>query len=697
MTPLHAAAPALPVTEAPLAAQVERVLWRVRLRARCRAAWLRRLWREEEPPLGGPVTHAEADGLMMDRDAPEAEAEWLAASQEAAAARAALEEVERALEEDGGSRLATLVRTFGLAAGEADVVQTCLALALDPTLARLCAYLQDDAARRHVTEPLVARLFQHGRGLLLPAHSPLWRWELLRSREVAPGEPPALELDAAVRDWLLGLDGLDPELAGIARVVAPLEPLPGWPVEETALSLARILDGGRPPRIRLHLAGPPGSGKRTLAACVAARLGLMLLAVDSDGAPEGTFRQLFQRAQRRAWLDRCALAWSGETALRTRWPGALPWFPLQFVLSDGQESLPPARGVVDRRAEMPSPSLDERLDLWRTHLPASASWPPEALHRLVVRHPTTAGQIAEARWRDVRGPDEAEALLRDGARRELGDLAQRLECPFGWDDLVLPETLRRALEELVFEAGDRSALWERAEARRLFPQGRALLALFTGPPGTGKTMAAQVIAAELGVDLYRVDLSAVVSKYVGETSRNLERVLRRASDLDLVLLFDECEALFGRRTKVEDAHDRFANTDTSHLLQAIESYRGVALLASNRRGDMDAAFTRRLRYVLDFPPPDAERRAVLWRKLVEAMAGTARLAALDADLAALARMLEVSGAQIKYAVLTGLFLSRRHGVPLGLRHLLRGVERELVKEGRGLGPRVLERWARDVG
>ena len=248
-----------------------------------------------------------------------------------------------------------------------------------------------------------------------------------------------------------------------------------------------------------------------------------------------------------------------------------------------------------------------------------------------------------------------------------------------------------ALDDLLFEAHDRVAFWEQPDARRLFPHGRGLLALFSGPPGTGKTMSAQVVAATLGMDLFRIDLAAVVSKWVGETSRNLDRLLRHAADLDVVLLFDEADALFGKRTDVKEANDRFANTDTGFLLQAIESYRGVALLSTNRKGDIDPAFVLRLRYVFDFPVPTEVERLQLWRGLVGQLAGAAEAERLSTDLQRLAAGVEVTGAQIKLAVLTALFASRRDQRDVTADHLMRGLERELAKEGRPVGDRLRER------
>ena len=204
-------------------------------------------------------------------------------------------------------------------------------------------------------------------------------------------------------------------------------------------------------------------------------------------------------------------------------------------------------------------------------------------------------------------------------------------------------------------------------------------------------MAAQVMAATLGYDLFRVDLAGVVSKWVGETSQNFERILSRAADMHAIILFDECDAIFSKRTsEVRDAQDKFANTDAAYLLQAIESYPGIALLATNQKGNVDPAFIRRLRYVLEFARPDAAQRLAIWRKVVGGLAGQERCEVLDPVLLMLAESVDATGAQIKFAVLGSLFAAKRDGASLELRHLLRGLEREIAKEGRALGARERE-------
>jgi SpoVK/Ycf46/Vps4 family AAA+-type ATPase len=209
-------------------------------------------------------------------------------------------------------------------------------------------------------------------------------------------------------------------------------------------------------------------------------------------------------------------------------------------------------------------------------------------------------------------------------------------------------------------------------------------------------MAAQVIAAQLELDLFRIDLASVVSKYIGETAKHLAQIFARAARMNAVLLFDEADALFSKRTEVKDAHDRYANADTSYLLQLLEEYSGIIILASNKKQNIDPAFIRRIRYVFEFPRPDAHERRRIWRQVIAELCDAESLARLEVAIERLATNVEVSGAQIKNAVLASLFVARRCREPLAMTHLLRGVERELSKEGRALGSRERERLIRDV-
>ncbi|MBK8019987.1 MAG: ATP-binding protein [Chloroflexi bacterium] len=702
-------------------AALDRVLLRVRLLARRRLLWLERLYGLDS----GDIRGREIGRLLDDADDPAMERAW---SNEALGdLNAEIEGVTEALAADQDSRLARLRRLLALDPLDVDILHVCLAAAVDPSLGRLFAYLQDDSTRAAPTPQMIARLCGYGRFLTWENDSALRRWRLVREATagaIAVGaendQLMPLSLDPVVRDWLSGAEPIDPLLLECASLVRVQPPLPEWDVDDAVSFAARSLEADPATTVVLHIVAPPRSGRRTFAAAVAFELGMPLLAVDSSRIEDADWTETFVAAQRHAFLNRCALLWNTGEADRhplmasrgaRPWPTHIAHFPLQFVLHDdlrsragaGGEgidlpaSAPNIPGAVELTVTLAPLAYQTRLRLWMQAVPHAAASQPELIAKLAARRSARVGDIAAAARIPAAYPRSIAALTEslNAAQRDLlGRLAQPLSCPFTWDDLIVHPALGDSLRDFVFEAEDRAAFWDEPEARRLFPQGRGLVALFSGPPGTGKTMAAQVIAAQLGLDLYRIDLSTIVSKYVGETSHNLQRVLSRAANMDVILLFDEADALFARRTDVKDAHDRFANTDTNHLLQAIESYSGLAILASNRKAGIDTAFVRRLRYVLDFPKPDAGQRLTLWTRLIEALAGDEAVRRLHRLLVRVAEELDLTGAQIKYAVLSAIFAARRDGRPLASEHLVRGLERELSKEGRLLSENERARWFR---
>jgi adenylate kinase family enzyme len=663
---------------------VEGAARRFRLLAHRRAAWLRWLARENQASV--------VDEIIENRDAPEAEAAWTLQQPWAARWRDELSALESDLLTDTSSPLGRARRVFGLSQEEVNLLEACTAVAMDGGLARLCAYLQDNPRRSYVTGELAARLYELRRCSQCSTDSALFRWELVHEQQAGPGEPPALSLDAQMRDWFGGVASLPELLAGAVRLHHPVEYLGRLPVSELASFVDRQINGDSPRRVRLVIEGAPGSGRRTLAGAISARLRLPLLLIDADEIEDRDWRLAYLLAQRQAFMEGAALAWHGEGLGRRPWPGTLPPFPVQFAIVESSCELAPVTDVVERRVRTPALSVEERAALWHRHLPDSNAWPAEEFQALAERYRVYPGDIVAAAASGSSTAEDATQRVRAASRGRLGRLAQLLPCSFTWDDLVTTAALRDSLEDLVFEASHRVAFWEGAEARRLFPQGQGLVALFSGPPGTGKTMAAQVIAATLGYDLFRVDLAGVVSKWVGETSQNFERILSRAADMNAIVFFDECDAIFSKRTsEVRDAQDKFANTDAAYLLQAIESYPGIALLATNQQGNIDPVFIRRLRYLLEFSRPDAGQRLAIWRKAVSGLAGKQRCEALDSVLLLLAESVEATGAQIKYAALGSVFAAQRDGAPVQLRHLLRGLEREMAKEGRALGARERER------
>ena len=704
--------PVLPSrSEMRVRSEVDLIVMRFRLLAKRRAAWLHKLWSEEGEPGGRTaVTHAEIATIIADRDSPQAESAWTLTDFAALEIAEELANVEADLQLLSDSRFAQLANVFQLSREDCDLLQACLAVALDPTLARVCAYLQDNASRPFVTEDFAARLFGYGRAGVWRMDSSLFRFGIIESRDSSPGEPRALICDPLIRDWILGLSGLDAALIGHAHFHFPLQPLPSWPLQELSDWAAHALNSRQNP-VRIRIDGPRGAGRRTFAACISSSLGLPLLVIDCDGIDDQRWLDFFMRAQRQAFLDGCAIAWSGESLARRAWPRGIPLFPLQFVIAEAGQEVPPALDMLEKSITLPLPSAAERETLWREHIPESASWDQEEFRALVRQHRLLPGDIAVAARLGTTSLDQCQQMAIESSRSKLGNLAQRMECPFTWDDLIVSDSLREILHDFEFEAKNRLDFWEQSEARRIFPQGRGLLALLSGPPGTGKTMAAQVIARNLGYDLYRVNLATVVSKWVGETSQNLERILTRAAAMDAVLLFDEADALFSKRaTEVRDVQDRFANTDTAYLLQAIENYPGIALLTSNQKGSIDPAFRRRLRFVIEFAKPNAAEQETLWKRTITSLAGEDVLARIAPSLPALAQNIESTGAQIKNAVLGAIFMAQRQssnqsssansptsvgggGWGVDTTHIIKSLERELSKEGRAIGVRERERIA----
>jgi SpoVK/Ycf46/Vps4 family AAA+-type ATPase len=267
---------------------------------------------------------------------------------------------------------------------------------------------------------------------------------------------------------------------------------------------------------------------------------------------------------------------------------------------------------------------------------------------------------------------------------EAEDLFTPLACPYTWDDIVLTPALCEHLRELEWQIRLRPHVYEEWGFERLCPLGRGITALFAGPSGTGKTMAAQVLAAALRMKLYRVDLSGVMNKYIGETEKRLRRVFDACERTNVLLFFDEADALFGQRTQVKDAHDRFANIEIDYLLQRMEQFNGVAILATNRKGDLDKAFLRRIRFIVDFVAPGPAERLAMWKRVLPPRSPAGEDLLGDIDWEHLADKLNLTGAGIRGAALAAAFLARSEGTLIGMSHILHAAEREVAKGGMAL-------------
>lgn len=601
-----------------------------------------------------------------------------------------IDDLDLALDSDQGEPFQRLVQIFGLTPQEQVLLLTCLALALEPQLASVYAALNGGSERGYATEDLAARLFGWGRRGLLAASGPLATWGFVHTINLGPGRPPAVVVDPQVRAHLQGQLQLDGELVGVARFIAASDPLPSWPLDRVAQRIARSLEHEQP--IRVLVVGSEGCGRRSFAAALAALFRPIALLVDTDEIDEPRWSEQIMRVARLCGIGGVIPIWHGDRVDR-RWT-SLTAPPLQFIVCEHPDAVSHQAGVVDERVIMPNSNLDERRQLWAQLVPGARTWDQAARERLATRHRLAVGDIAAIGRRLPSSAEQAALMAREQTRGRLGELGLLLECPFEWADLVIADKQREALENFAYEARERANFWDAPANKRLFPRGTGLVALLTGPPGTGKTMAAQVVAAQLDLDLFRINLATVTSKYIGETAKNLDRIFARAARMNAVLLFDEADALFSKRTDIKDSHDRHANTDTNYLLQLLEDYQGIALLASNKKNNIDPAFIRRVRYVLDFGRPDPAQRRTIWRRVLGELLGADALRPLEPAIAVIAMSVDISGAQIKNSVLASLFLARRAQKPVGVEHLLSGVDRELNKEGRALSERDRARMLR---
>ena len=611
---------------------------------------------------------------------------------------------------------ARLQESYGLSDAELDVVLIAVAPEIDLRYERVYGYLQDDVTRRRPTVDLALDLVSRtaeeklAHRALLGSGAPLARFRLLDLASEPNSVAPPLLAHVVVPgeqvvELLTGQPGPGRSLAPfVARVDRGARGVPLAPAEWEALTDLAAQAGRKQP-LRLHFRGGGNDGL-SAALALAGTLGTPLLAADlarlaadvgSSAERAGLLARVFSTARLREAIlclsraddlagaagDRAAL--DRELAEHT---GIVILVSDQAWRPSGGEPL----GVLEIRLNPPGFATRRTAWLDAIAVHGGAISPADA-DALAASFRLGPNQIAEsaaiaAQAARLAGGDAAagtagleRAGLFAAARRlgghELSALTRRIEPVYRWDDLVLPSESVTQLREIC----RRTSLRERVLGDWGFgsklSRGRGTTALFAGPPGTGKTTAAEVVAGDLGLDLFTIDLSAVVSKYIGETEKNLERIFSAAEDTDAILFFDEADALFGKRSDVRDAHDRYANIEVAYLLQRMEQYEGIAILATNLRQHLDDAFTRRLAFVVDFPfPGDAERRRI-WELT---LAGAPLAAGADLDL--LARGFRLSGGSIRNAALQAAFLAAGDGTPVGMTHLLDAVRRELRKMGK---------------
>ncbi len=613
---------------------------------------------------------------------------------------------------------AALKKRFALRRFDLNLILLALAPELDTRYERLYAFLQDDVTRKRPSVDLAFALLCpslaakiDARRHLNPA-APLLRHHLIELIE-DPAQPRSplikkyLKVDDRIVAFLCAEPAIDARLLPGVRHRVPQTALqslvlPGLQAKRVA-QLAREAHANRR-RTVFYFQGSYGVGKQTCAEALCRELGLGLLKVDLGVllADEATSPDLITALiEREACLQNSAVYWTGFDHLLEEkhhlWLAtflrALETGPRLTFLS-GNKTWEPAgvlHAVPFTRVRFDVPAYRHRLKLWRTLLNGSR---PEgqslALETIANKFRLSGGQIKDAvataqnlaRWRKPEQalPDmqDIHAACRLQSNRNLATLAQNVRPRFGWDDIVLPADPLAQLKTISIHVRQRAQVLENWGFDRKLALGKGVNALFAGPSGTGKTMAADIIANELALELYKIDLSTVISKYIGETEKNLAKIFDEAETSNAVLFFDEADALFGKRSEVKDSHDRYANIETSYLLQRMEEYQGVSILATNLRQNMDDAFVRRIAFTIHFPMPEAPSRLAIWQKIWPPE--TPRDATVDLEY--LAENFRFAGGNIKNIALAAAYLAAEDGQPVAMRHLVRTTREELLKMGK---------------
>ena len=611
------------------------------------------------------------------------------------------------------SRLGDLKRHFRLSAFDIDVMIIALAPELDRRYEEFYTYLQKDARRIRPSVDLVLNLLckdaaeKIQRRANFAPESPLISSSLVAL--TTPSHTPQatllgheLVLESAVVRYLLAESGLDQEMRAFATLSPTPEDCPHAGLssrEEGWLESLTNPNNDNAQPLRLYLQSLDLANVDYFVQRLAHLSGRAVLRIDLAILLKETNPETWlKKSLRDAWLQHALLHFQSieallkETSLsfqRRFWELLSAWV-VPIVLSGQRQWQPPSTHFLEIiQLTLPGLPPMEQHHFWQQQIAdSSLSVREDTLWTLTQQFQLTTTQIqqaiasAETALQYGFTSQSVEVLLFDAVRSQcsqaLGHLAQHIFPRYQWDDLVLPLGQTELLQEICIHVKQRYRVLDEWGFDRKLSLGKGISVLFSGPPGTGKTMAAEVIAKSLQLDLFRIDLSQVVSKYIGETEKNLSQIFAAAANANAILLFDEADSLFGKRTEIKDSHDRFANIEVGYLLQQIEAYEGLAILTTNLRSNLDDAFIRRLRFIIEFPLPSLNERKRIWQRIWPADLPLEN----DIDWQALAHQLDVTGGSIRNIALSAAFLAADENRKVGLGHIKRAARREYQKMGK---------------
>jgi hypothetical protein len=599
--------------------------------------------------------------------------------------------------DDAGFALHRLQELFGLSSFELDLLLLCAGAGLESRFLSACATAHNDPRATWPTLGLALQSLGAPHWSALSRGRPLRYWRLIEM-ETGPLLHAPLRIDERILQFLIGVPAVDERLEALVRPISLTTADNGSDRESQAISLAvrhwKRSPAGREP---ILLIGRHRFAREAFFTeiCRQTRLQPCTLNASDIPAAPAEREQLARLWTRESALEGAALSIRTDEADSLRNLSAwldLVHAPVAVEVQPGS----PAEQLDGLRLHLTAMSTSERKRVWTEHLGTVAQQMNGYLDRIVEHFHfdepgiqlSAAAAREQALAREGDNPGElAWRLCREHARRSLENLAQRIDPRSGWADLVLPAPQIETLRQVAVHVRQRSVVNDRWGFADRYSRGLGLSALFSGSSGTGKTMAAEILAGDLDLDLYRIDLASVVSKYIGETEKNLRKVFDAAEESGAILLFDEADALFGKRSEVRDSHDRYANLEISYLLQRMESYRGVAILTTNMQHALDPAFMRRIRFIVQFPFPDAASRARIWERVFPCATPVDPLA-FD-QLA----QLNVSGGVIRNIAMHAAFLAAEDGAPVGARHILAAARTEYSKMDKPLTAAETRGWA----
>jgi SpoVK/Ycf46/Vps4 family AAA+-type ATPase len=582
----------------------------------------------------------------------------------------------------GPVALTLLAQRFGLSEFERDTLMLCAALDLDPNVAPLCARALGSPSRTYPTFGLALSMLDEPAWDALSPHRPL-RFARMIDINMPPGTAltaAALRADERIVNYLKGVNTIDDRLSVLIRPSGPPLALSETQSAVGARVVAQLKRAAETATLPIvQLVGVDDACRMGVAQEVAEAIGRKLYRLDAGTLPTAAadIEQTARLWQRETVMLPVALYIDGGRAESGETAAALARFLEReagvVFLGVGETPLSMARLTVPFDVAMPTPA--EQYAEWAASIAGQEPEIKKTAALLAGQFSLNLGEIREAA-RSISSEPLSQKLwrvCRDMSRPRLDQLAQRLDAKATWDNLVLPDEQMKLMRQIAGQVRARHRVYTEWGFAKSMNRGFGINALFAGETGTGKTMGAEVLANDLDLNLYRIDLSAVVSKYIGETEKNLRRLFDAAEQGGAILFFDEADALFGKRSEVRDSHDRYANIEINYLLQRIESFSGLSILATNMRSALDVAFLRRLRFVVNFPFPSAKERRAIWER-----AWPPQVPRDGLDYDRLARM-NLSGGNIHSIALNAAFSAAQNGQKITMSVIVAAARMELRK------------------